>query len=83
MPGLDWSGLEAEQMTGWHRKHPFIEVPFYYVEYGLAQLGAVQVWRNALTDPATSLANYRRALALGGTKSLPGIVYSRRCEVLR
>jgi oligoendopeptidase F len=71
MPGVDWSGLETEMMTGWHRKLHIHTDPFYYVEYGLAQLGAVQVWRNALQDQAASLANYRKALALGGTRSLP------------
>jgi oligoendopeptidase F len=71
MPGVDWSGLEVEMMTGWHRKQHIHRAPFYYVEYGLAQLGAVQVWRNALKDQAASLAKYRKALALGGTKSLP------------
>jgi oligoendopeptidase F len=71
MPGVDWSGLDAALMTGWHRKLHIHSVPFYYVEYGLAQLGAVQVWRNALRDQAASLANYRRALSLGGTRSLP------------
>ncbi len=73
MPGLDWSGLEAEMMTGWHRKQHIHRSPFYYVEYGLAQLGAVQVWRNALTDQAASLANYRQALSRGGTQSLPDL----------
>ncbi len=71
MPGVDWSGLEAEMVTGWHRKGHLYDVPFYYVEYGLAQLGAVQVWRNALSDPAGAVARYRQALALGGTASLP------------
>jgi oligoendopeptidase F len=71
MPGVDWDGLEAAMTTGWHRKLHIHTVPFYYVEYGLAALGAVQVWRNALNDQAASLANYRRALALGGTRSLP------------
>ncbi len=71
MPGVDWRGLEAEMMTGWHRKQHIHRSPFYYVEYGLAQLGAVQVWRNALKDQAASLANYRKGLALGGTRSLP------------
>jgi oligoendopeptidase F len=71
MPGMDWSGLEAEMMTGWQRKQHIHRAPFYYVEYGLAQLGAVQVWRNALKDQAAALANYRRALALGGIQSLP------------
>ena len=71
MPDVDWSGLEQAMMTGWHRKIHIHEAPFYYVEYGLAQLGAVQVWRNALQDQAGAVVNYRRALALGGTVPLP------------
>lgn len=71
MPGVDWSGLNQEMITGWHRKLHIHQVPFYYVEYGLAQLGAVQVWHNALQDQARALANYRQALALGGTVPLP------------
>jgi len=71
MIGVDWRGLEQEMMTGWHRKLHIFAVPFYYVEYGLAQLGAVQVWGNALRDQARAVADYRRALALGGTVSLP------------
>lgn len=71
MPGVDWSGLEEEAMTGWHRKLHIYRYPFYYVEYGLAQLGAVQVWRNAQRDQAEAVAAYRRALALGGTERLP------------
>jgi len=69
--GTDWSGLDDVRMTGWHRRlHIFIH-PFYYIEYGLAQLGAVQLWGNSLADPAGALAAYRRALALGGTRPLP------------
>ena len=71
LPGVDWSGLEVEAMTGWQRKQHIFRYPFYYVEYGLAQLGAVQVWRNALRDPAQALGQYRQALSLGGTASLP------------
>ncbi len=71
MPGVDWSGLDDALMTGWHRKQHIHRSPFYYVEYGLAQLGAVQVWRNALKDQAEALAAYRRALSLGATKPLP------------
>ena len=71
MVGVDWRGLEPEMMTGWHRKLHIHELPFYYVEYGLAQLGAVQVWANALRDQAVAVASYRRALALGGTVPLP------------
>ena len=71
MGGVDWSGLEDELATGWHRKLHIYQVPFYYVEYGLAQLGAVQVWANALRDQAGAVARYRHALGLGGTASLP------------
>lgn len=71
LPGVDWSGLEAEAMTGWQRKQHIYRYPFYYVEYGLAQLGAVQVWQNARQDQAVAVAAYRRALSLGGTQSLP------------
>ncbi|MBN1485813.1 MAG: M3 family oligoendopeptidase [Chloroflexia bacterium] len=71
MPGVDWSGLEEERVTGWHRKQHIHRSPFYYVEYGLAQLGAVLVWRNALRDQTAAVAQYRQALALGGTRRLP------------
>ena len=71
MPGVDWSGLDEEMCTGWQRKAHIHTDPFYYVEYGLAQLGAVQVWANALRDQAGAVAAYRRALALGDTASLP------------
>jgi len=71
MPGVDWAGLESECATGWHRKLHIHMVPFYYVEYGLAQLGAAQVWANSLTDHESAVQAYKRGLALGGTKSLP------------
>jgi oligoendopeptidase F len=71
MVGIDWIGFDEVLATGWQRKlHIFLE-PFYYVEYGLAQLGAAQVWANALKDQAGAVAAYKRALTLGGTKSLP------------
>jgi oligoendopeptidase F len=71
MPVVDWSGLEDIMETGWQRKPHIFEDPFYYVEYGLASLGAFQVWRNALQDHKTAVAAYRRALALGGTVAIP------------
>ena len=70
MPGIDYGGLEAERETGWHRKSHIFTAPFYYIEYGLAELGAMQVWRNALRDPRRAVADYRSALALGGTRGL-------------
>ncbi|MCJ7532806.1 MAG: M3 family metallopeptidase, partial [Anaerolineales bacterium] len=71
MPGVDWSGLEHEMMTGWHRRLHIFTDPFYYVEYGVAQLGALQVWYNALANQTQAVNNYRKALSLGGTTTLP------------
>jgi len=71
MKGIDVSGLDAWVATGWHRKLHIFHVPFYYIEYGLAQLGAVQVWANSLTDQAGALKDYRAGLALGNTATLP------------
>ena len=73
IPAVDWTGLEDEKVTGWHRKLHIHTVPFYYVEYGLALLGAVQIWRNALDDQAGALQSYRHALSLGGTVPLPAL----------
>jgi oligoendopeptidase F len=66
----DYRGLQDIKETGWHRKHHIFRYPFYYVEYGLAQLGAVQVWANALNDQAGAVRAYRSGLALGGTRNL-------------
>jgi oligoendopeptidase F len=73
MAGVDWEGLEEEMKTGWHRKLHIFQIPFYYVDYGLAQAGAVQVWRNALTDQAAAVRRYREALSLGNTRPLPAL----------
>ncbi len=71
MPGVDWSELAKERVTGWHRKPHIFTSPFYYIEYGMAQLGAAQLWANALEDQAGAVRAYRRALALGYTVTLP------------
>ena len=69
--GVDWSGLEAEQEAVWHRQlHPF-EVPFYYVEYGIAQLGALQMWLKYRENPKQALEDYKNGLSLGSSKTLP------------
>ena len=49
--GVDWSGLEQERVARWYRQLHIFLYPFYYIEYGIAQLGALQVWRNSLRDP--------------------------------
>ena len=71
MPDINWQGLEAERVTGWHRKPHIFGSPFYYIEYGMAQVGALQIWRNSLSDQVAAIAAYRHALSLGGTKTLP------------
>lgn len=75
MPGVDWRGLETEAATGWQRKPHIFRTPFYYLEYGLAQLGAVMVWRNAQKDPQMALQQYRMALSRGGTLTLPDLYH--------
>ncbi len=71
IPGVDFSGLDAVKNTGWQRKLHIHQIPFYYVEYGLAQLGAVQIFGNARRDPAGAVSAYRKALSLGGRVTLP------------
>jgi oligoendopeptidase F len=71
--GVDWSGLERERIARWYRQLHVFLYPFYYIEYGIAQLGALQVWRNSLRDPAEAVRRYRDALALGNTRPLPDI----------
>jgi oligoendopeptidase F len=68
---VDWSGWEHAREAWWQRQLHLFHVPFYYVEYGIAQLGALQLWRNAKRDLRGALESYRAALQLGGTRPLP------------
>ena len=72
--GLDWEGAERERRARWLRQLHVFLYPFYYIEYGIAQLAALQVWRNALHDRGGALAAYREALALGATRPLPELL---------
>jgi oligoendopeptidase F len=77
---VDWSGHEQARAHLWHRQlHIFIH-PFYYVEYGIAQLGALQIWANSKLDRAGALADYKRALALGGSRPLPELFSAAGCR---
>jgi oligoendopeptidase F len=67
--GIDWQGLERPRSKGWHVIHLFT-YPFYYLEYGIAYLGALQLYERARHDPAGALAGYRRFLEAGGTLPL-------------
>ncbi len=70
---IDFSGLDDVRGRGWQGQLHIFEVPFYYIEYGMAQLGAIAVWRNYKKDPAKALKEYEAALRLGYTKSIPEI----------
>jgi oligoendopeptidase F len=68
---IDWTGYDKSRAYLWHRQlHIFLH-PFYYIEYGIAQLGALQVWANSKRDKAKALGEYKGSLALGGSKPLP------------
>jgi oligoendopeptidase F len=70
---VDWSGYDKSRAYLWHRQlHIFLH-PFYYIEYGIAQLGALQVWANSKRDKAKALRDYKDSLALGGSKPLPDL----------
>ncbi|MDZ4771228.1 MAG: M3 family oligoendopeptidase [Chloroflexota bacterium] len=72
-PFVDYSGLETHKANGWQRKLHIYLYPFYYVDYGMAQLGAVQVWARMIDDAPGALAAYKRGMALGGTATLPDL----------
>jgi oligoendopeptidase F len=77
---VDWSGCEAARANLWHRQlHIFLH-PFYYIEYGIAQLGALQVWANSKRDEAKALSDYKKALALGGSRPLPELFQAAGCK---
>jgi len=77
---LDYSGYEEVRAYSWHRQlHIFLH-PFYYVEYGIAQLGALQVWANSRRDKVKALADYKKSLALGGSRPLPELFAAAGCK---
>lgn len=77
---VDWSGLEEVRAKLWHRQLHVFLYPFYYIEYGIAQLGALQVWMNSQHDKAGALASYKRALALGNSQPLPELFAVAGCK---
>ena len=68
---VDWTGLDEEHGFLWHRQLHIFEVPFYYIEYGIAQLGALRLWLNGKNDSGKTLRQYREGLSLGGSRPLP------------
>lgn len=68
---IDYTGLDEFRKIGWQRQLHLFEVPFYYIEYAIAQLGAIGLWMQYKQNPKMALENYMNALSLGGTKTLP------------
>ena len=68
---IDWTGLDKYQKNIWQKQLHLFEVPFYYIEYGIAQLGAIGLWMQFKKNKDAALDNYISALTLGGTKTLP------------
>jgi oligoendopeptidase F len=69
----DWNGLEEAEANLWQKQLHIFEVPFYYIEYGMAQLGAIAVWKNYKENPEKGLQQYLDALKLGYTKTIKEI----------
>lgn len=73
-PGvIDWSGFEAVRRNDWQKQLHIFTLPFYYIEYGIAQLGALQVYRNFINDRKRGIDLYRRGLALGASRPIPEV----------
>jgi oligoendopeptidase F len=68
---IDFNGLEKFRESAWQRQLHLFEVPFYYIEYGIAQLGSIGMWKQFKENKENALDNYMKALSLGGTKTLP------------
>jgi len=69
----DWSGFEEAKGYLWQKQLHLFEVPFYYIEYGMAQLGAIAIWRKFRANREDGLSGYKQALSLGNLKSIPAI----------
>ncbi len=77
---VDWSGWEEARSHSWHRQLHVFLYPFYYIEYGIAQIGALQIWLRARQDRHAALEAYKRALALGGSRPLPELFAEAGCR---
>lgn len=77
---IDYSGLETFRSNAWQRQLHLFEVPFYYIEYGIAQLGAIGMWMQFKQNKEAAIENYCRALSMGGTKTLPELYQAAGLE---
>lgn len=79
-PDCNWDGHEAYLAIEWQRVPHFFGTPLYMINYVIAQLGALQLWQQSLEDEGRALANYKRAIALGDTRTLPELFEVAGCE---
>jgi len=77
---LDWSGFEDWREVGWQKQIHLFSYPFYYIEYGIAQLGALQMWLQYRDNPSLALENYANAMRLGGSRPLPELFEAGRMK---
>lgn len=70
---VDYTHIESAQNNAWHKQLHIFEVPFYYIEYGFAQLGAIGVWRNYILNGSKAIQQYKDFLKLGHTRSIPAV----------
>ena len=78
---VDYSGFEEVRAHSWHRQLHIFLYPFYYVEYGIAQLGALQVWANSKANKVKALGDYKKSLTLGGSRPLPELFAAAGCKL--
>lgn len=77
---VEWDGIEELRDIGWHRQLHLFTYPFYYIEYGIAQLGALQIWLQSLESIEFALENYADSMKLGGSKPLPELFSTAKLE---
>jgi len=80
-PGTNWNGFEEDEALFWQTQGHLFGAPFYYIEYGIAQLGALQIWMTQLEDPEKALNDYANAMKLGNTRTLPHLFESADIEL--
>jgi len=78
---MDWGDYKIHRDTSWQQQGHLFGVPFYYVEYGIAQLGALQLWRTQRKDPGKALSDYSNGMTLGNTKTLPELFSAADIEL--
>jgi oligoendopeptidase F len=79
-PDLDYEGFEDGRANRWTSQGHLFSHPFYYIEYGIAQIAALQVWQAYRRDPSTAVAAYRAGLGLGGSRPLPELFAAAEVE---